>query len=134
MLVEYPRTETFCDRRVGENSLYFSGDEYSNYLCFKVSIRFNHLNPEYNSTRYTPHQQNIHTLIKSLHDSGLGYRKISHHLNEKGVLTEGGKRWGGNSVFSVLKRYEERVKRLEFRNKRYGPVRSKMWIEFDTKM
>ncbi len=124
----------FNDSRVGENSLYISDDEYSNYLCFKVSIRLNNLNPEYNPTRYSSHQQNIHTLIKSLHDSGLGYRKISHHLNEKGVLTEGGKRWEGNSVYMILKRYEEREKRLEFRNKRYEPVRSKMWIEFDTKM
>jgi len=63
----------------------------------------------------------------------MGYRKISHHLNEKGILTEGGKRWGSNTVFSVLKRYEEREKRLKFRNKRYEPIRSKMWIEFDTK-
>ena len=120
--------------RVVQNSLYFSDDEYSNYLCFKVSIRFNHLNPEYNSTRYSSHQQDIYTLIKTLHDGGMGYRKISHHLNEKGILTEGGKRWGSNSVFSVLKRYEEREKRLKFRNKRYEPIRSKMWIEFDTKM
>ncbi len=130
----FHQSQSLRNSRVGENSLYFSDDEYSNYLCFKVSIRLNNLNPEYNSTRYSSHQQNIYNLIKTLHDSGLGYRKISHHLNEKGIPTEGGKSWKPNTVFSVLKRYEEREKRLAFRNKRYEPVRSKMWIEFDTKM
>ena len=63
----------------------------------------------------------------------MSYRKISKHLNEKGILTTEGKKWGdsGNYVYSVLKRYREREERLGLRNKKYEPVRSKMWLEYD---
>ena len=43
----------------------------------------------------------------------MGYRKISHHLNELGIKTIKGNLWGGNNVHSVLKRNRERLRRLE---------------------
>ena len=54
-------------------------------------------------------------------------------MNEKGIRTPHNKEWGltGNSVYSVLKRYGEREERLELRNKKYQPVISKMWVEYD---
>ena len=72
-------------------------------------------------------------MIKSLYDKGIGYRKISKYLNDRGILTEKGSKWGetGNYVYSVLKRFKEREERLKFRNKKYEPVRSKMWLEYD---
>ena len=62
----------------------------------------------------------------------MSYRRISKLLNERGILTKEGKEWGetGNYVYSVLKRYKEREDRLQFRNKKYKPVMSKMRLEY----
>ena len=57
-------------------------DGYSQYLCFNIIIGSNNLIPE---VEYTDHQQRNHDLIKSLHDGGMGYRKIAQYLNEKGI-------------------------------------------------
>ena len=63
----------------------------------------------------------------------MSYRKISKHLNEKGILTKEGKKWGetGNYVYSVLKRYKEREERLGLRNKNYKTQISEMRLELD---
>lgn len=68
----------------------------------------------------------------SLHDSGWSYRRISKHLNEKGIPTPKGKRWGetGNSVYSVLKRYQERQERLDLIQKEYPIEWGRMRIEW----
>ena len=111
-----------------------SEKEYSYYLCFSVSKRFNNLNPQYNTNRYTDKNHQLYLLIQSLRDKGWSYRRISKHFNEKGIRTPNNKEWGltGNSVYSVLKRYREREERLQLRNKKYQPVRSKMWLEYGT--
>ena len=59
--------------------------------------------------------------IKSLHDSGMSYRRITKLLNKKGIKTHTGKEWGetGNSVYSVLKKYRQREERLELLNREY---------------
>ncbi len=52
----------------------------------------------------------------------MGYRKISHYLNEKNNLTERVNRWGSNYVYSILKRYRERQSRIKnIINKKYEP-------------
>ena len=43
----------------------------------------------------------------------MGYRKISHHLNEQGIKTPKGNLWGSNNVHSVLKRNKEKLQREE---------------------
>jgi len=61
----------------------------------------------------------------------LGYRKISHYLNEKNILTERGNSWGSNYVYSVLKRYKERQNRIRnIINKKYEPEISNLWLEY----
>ncbi|PPR26319.1 MAG: hypothetical protein CFH34_01010 [Alphaproteobacteria bacterium MarineAlpha9_Bin4] len=61
----------------------------------------------------------------------MGYRKISHYLNEKNILTERGNRWGNNYVYSVLKRYQERQNRIRnIINKKYEPEISNLWLEY----
>ena len=62
----------------------------------------------------------------------MGYRKISVYLNDRGILTEKGSKWGvtGNYVYSVLKRFKQREERLKFQKKKYQPIRSKMWLEY----
>ena len=108
-----------------------SENDFSYYLCFNVSKRFNNLNPKPN--RYTIKQLETFQLIKKLNDSGMGYRKISKYLNEKGILTQEGNKWGetGNYVYSVLKRYQEREERLKLRNKNYEPEYSPMEVKWE---
>ena len=45
------------------------------------------------TSRYTKEQEVTHFIIKTLHDKGLGYRKIAKHLNSKNIKTFGGKKW-----------------------------------------
>ena len=104
--------------------------KYSHYLCFTVSVKTNRFALKHQN-KYSPEQEKMFQKIKSLHESGLGYRKIAHHLNENGLTTHKGKQWGGNSVYSVLKRHKEREERLEFINREYEPEWSKMEVRWE---
>ena len=84
----------------------------------------------YNPGNWYKQQQETHDLIKSLHDGGLGYRKIVLHLNEKGIKTVKGNEWENTQVYSVLKRYEEKLFRQQISMTKYKPVWSKMWLEY----
>ena len=55
----------------------------------------------------------MHERIKSLHDTGKGYRKIAKLLNAEGSRTTKNKEWNNFYVYAVLKRYTERQARLE---------------------
>ena len=55
----------------------------------------------------------MHERIKSLHDSGKGYRTIAKLLNAENLKTAKGKEWKNTNVYGVLKRYAERQARLE---------------------
>ena len=59
--------------------------KYSHNLCFTVSVRTNKFALK-QLDRYSPEQEAVFQKIKSLHESGLGYRKIAKHLNENGIL------------------------------------------------
>ena len=85
-------------------------DGYSQYLCFNIIIGSNNLLPQ---KEYSDHQQQNHDLIKSLHDSGMGYRKIAQYLNEKGIKTARENSWVNTQVFSVLKKYRLRQERIK---------------------
>ena len=80
--------------------------------------------------KYSPEQEKLHNYIKSLHDSGMSYRRITKLLNDRGITTHRGKRWGetGNSVYSVLKRHKQRDNRLEDIHKEYEPEWGKMKV------
>ena len=104
--------------------------KYSHYLCFTVSVKTNKFALK-NNNKYSPEQEKLFQKIKSLHNSGLGYRKISHYLNDKGIFTNKGKKWGGNNVYSVLKRHKEREDRIEYVNKEYEPEWSKMEVKWE---
>ena len=75
----------------------------------------------------------MYDLIKFLDESGLGYRKIAKLLNVKNIKTINGNLWESNQVYSILKRYKERLKRLEFINKEYEMVWSRMKIKYELK-
>ena len=61
----------------------------------------------------------------------MGYRKIAKLLNTKKIKTIRGNIWESNQVYSILKRYKERLKRLEFINKEYEMVWSRMKIKYE---
>ena len=94
------------------NETYFS-DKYSQYLCFSVFFSTNTLIRNDKSHFWSETQQKTHDYIQSLHQSGLGYRKIAKRLNEEGIKTFKGKTWGSNYVHSVLKRNKEKLQREE---------------------
>jgi hypothetical protein len=80
--------------RVVSKSVLIS-NEYSQYLCFSVFCSTNKLVSDRNKHLWSDEQQKIHDTIKSLYDSGMGYKKISNYLNEKGIKTPKGNLWGG---------------------------------------
>ena len=98
----------------------FSEIKYSHYLCFQVSNRTSRFTAR-SGDRYSARQKEINYYIKSLHDTGISYRKIAKLLNKKGIKTHTGKEWGetGNSVYSFLKKYHLREERLELLNREY---------------
>ena len=128
--MNYPLTETISHRGIVRNGLLNHESEYANYLFFEVSTQFNHLIPLQNLNRYSDNQHEVYKIIKSLHDKGIGYRRIAKILNDRGMKTDGGHVWKNTNVFSVLKRYRQRQENMKFRNTRYPIVRSKMWVEF----
>ena len=68
-----------------------------------------------------------------MHDSGLGYRKISRKLNEMNIKTIRGNSWFNTSVSSVLKRKHERDLRIqEIRNQKFETKISKFRIKYYT--
>ena len=99
-------------------------------MCFSVKVRTNKF-VYFPLTKYTPQQQEIFNKILSLHNSGLGYRKISHYLNNKKILTHKGNKWGNNNVYSVLKRHREREKRIEYMNTEYEPEWGEMEVKWE---
>ena len=114
---------------VSENSLFFTKKTFIRYIYFNVKIRCNNLISEQYPNRFSEKKYSRYRLIKTLRDNGLGYRRISAYLNEKGFNTENGYIWKPNYVYSVLKRFKERQERIKFRNKKYEPIFSKMWEE-----
>jgi hypothetical protein len=99
------------------------------HLEFSIEIQSNNLT--YQGNEYTEKQQYLYKLIKSMHDSGLGYRKISRKLNEMNIKTIRGNSWFNTSVSSVLKRKHERDLRIqEIRNKKFKTKIGKFSINY----
>ena len=82
-------------------------------MFYIVSKRFNNLLPLQNPYNYSEQQITNYKLIKSLHRSGFGYRKIAQILNERGIKTKNDKDWTNGLVHSVLKRNREKLQREE---------------------
>ncbi len=95
-------------------------NSHSNYLCFTIHHRTNDL--VIRNDRVTKKQIITHQLISYLHyEKKWSYRKITKKMNDWGIKTHTGKKWGktGNSVYSVLKRFKEREERLILEKKQY---------------
>ena len=109
---------------------FFSSEEYKQYLTFSVEISTNTLITQYSKHLWSDEQEHTHNRIKSLHDSGKGYRTIAKLLNAEGSRTAKNNEWKNSNVHAVIKRYAERQDRLKFRRKKYPLVHGRMWMEF----
>ena len=115
--------------RVAVNRLFLS-EEYKQYLTFSVEISTNTLITQYSKHLWSDEQEHTHNRIKSLHDSGKGYRTIAKLLNAEGSRTAKNKEWKNSNVYAVLKRYAERKARLERQSYTSEMKFSKMKLEW----
>ena len=97
------------------------------YLNFTVTCRTNSL---VYKRELTNRQEEIYELIKSMHDSGLGYRRIAKRLRDMNIKTARGSVFKHNNVFAVIKRYAERQARLERHSYTSEMKFSKMKLEW----
>ena len=101
------------------------------YLNFTVTCRTNSL---VYKRELTNRQEEIYELIKSMQDSGLGYRRIAKRLRDINIKTARGSTFKNTNVFSVIKQYEERQARIkEERNRKYKKKWGKMYLTFERK-
>ena len=124
----HPLTPRKCHCGVGQIGQYFSDGEYSNYLFYEVSRRFNNLLPEQNPKRYSEKQLDIFRLIQSFYKDGLGYRRIAKVLNERGLTTEEGQIWKNPNVYSVIKNIFRKIREIKVQKKE---VSSGSWKNVD---
>ena len=108
----------------------FLSEEYKQYLTFSVEISTNTLITQYSKHLWSDEQEHTHNRIKSLHDSGKGYRTIAKLLNAEGSRTAKNKEWKNSNVYAVLKRYAERQARLERQSYTSEMKFSKMKLEW----
>ena len=121
-IFSYGRIDTICDLTSLKDVQFRV--EFTVSIC-TYKLLFTQL-----TSRYTKEQEITHFIIKKLHDKGLGYRRIAKHLNSKNIKTFGGKKWYYNNVYSVLKRYLDRLEQLEYRNKTFDAEWSKMQLTY----
>ena len=82
----------------------------------------------------TGRQEEIYELIKSLRDSGLGYRRVAKKLRDMNIKTARGTVFKNNNVFAVIERCKEQQVRLrEERNRKYEHKWGKMYLTFERK-
>ena len=75
------------------------------FLEFSIEFQSNNLTYQ---PEYTERQHRIHDLIIRLNRRGFGYRKISQKLNKWGIRTKRNNTWSNSSVYSIIKRKQER--------------------------
>ena len=101
---------------------------YRNYLCFTATKQINNL---HHLQKYSNKHRQIHDLITSLHNKGLGYHKIAQHMNERDIKTERGNIWKNTNLYSVLKRFKQRQFRInDVRDMNYEVDVSSMRVEY----
>ena len=137
LVVVVKKKEIDNDEQIHHNTNTFNHCRVSSYcevypyLTFELDTRSNDL---LHLQKYSKRQQILFNLISHLHDSGLGYRKISHFLNRCGIKTHRNKTFSNSSVYSVLKRKNQRDTRIDNqRNKIYESKISNFKIEYLTK-
>ena len=107
----------------------FALDRLYQYLTFTLHCRSNNLTYQ---ASYSKRQFIVLGLIKELQKQGFGYRKIAQKFNSWGIKTDRGNAFMPSSIHSIIKRYGQRVSRIDgIRNKKYPLSLSLMRIIFD---
>ena len=114
---------------ISQNRFFF-GEEYKQYLTFSIEITTNTPFSAYKENVWNDEKERMHERIKSLHDSGKGYRMIARLLYAEGSRTAKNKEWKNTNVYAVLKRYAERQARLERQSYTSEMKFSKMKLEW----
>ena len=90
------------------------------YLNIKITTKSQLLQSSY--SHYNTYQELLYNLVNTLKDKGLGYRRISHYLNNNGYKTVRGCSFNNGSVYSIIKKgniRKERIRNLKS-HKDYG--------------
>ena len=82
--------------------------EIMSYVCVNVTVRCSNLN----IPPISEYQEFLFQKISELHNSGLGYRRISYWLKENGYKTPRGHEFKNTHVFSILKKGRLREERI----------------------
>ena len=99
---------------------------------FELTFTLHHSNNDliFETNRLTDRQIMLYEIISYLHNEmNWSYRKITKKFNDEWkIKTHKGKKWGvsGNSVYSVLKRFGERERRLQRRHRKSDSVITEM--------
>ena len=121
-------SEQFCDRGINSSSDFATHRLYQ-YLTFTFYCRSNNLTYQ---APYSKRQFIVLGLINELQKQGFGYRKIAQKFNSWGIKTDRGNAFIPASIHSIIKRYGQRVFRIdEIRNKKYPSILSRMKVIFD---
>ena len=93
-----------------DSNVSYESDIYYNInLTLKSQLLFS----DNQYTHYSDYQQFLFELCTSLKEKGLGYRKISYYLNDKGFKTSHSKKKFKNGhISSLLKKGKIRVDRI----------------------
>ena len=105
------------DQSPSNSVLLLNGKYYLN-INLTTKSQLLHSNP----SNYTSYQELLYKLVLRLQDRGLGYRKISHYLNNNGYKTIRGCQFKNNHVHSIIKKgniRKDRIKNLKS-HKDYG--------------
>jgi hypothetical protein len=122
-------SEQFSHSRVVQSSD-FAVDRLYQYLTFTLYCRNNNLT--YEAESYSKRQFVILGLILELQKQRLTYTQIADKFNSWRIKTSKQNAWRSASVHSVIKRYGQRVFRIEeTRLKKYPSTLSEMSIIFD---
>ena len=101
-------------------------------FTFELTFTLHHSNNDliFETNRLTDRQIMLYEIISYLHNEmNWSYRKITKKFNDEWkIKTHKGKKWGvsGNSVYSVLKRFGERERRLQRRHRKSDSVITEM--------
>ncbi len=80
------------------------------YLEVSITVKSQLL--KHNQSNYNDYQIYLYDLCTQLHQSGLGYRRISYFCNEHQILSVKGCELKNNHIFSILKKGRIRLDRI----------------------
>ena len=92
-------------------------DSYvKSYLNLTLVVKSQKL---YRQQTYNSHQEELFNLCMKLKKKGLGYRRISYYLNDKGFKSVRGCELKNTHIFSIIKKGKirrDRIKKLKSHN------------------